>query len=394
MFMSSLDKSFLVLITFVLATCQPGTATVTPSTATATFPTDTPVPPTQVPTETATLVPTIPPSTVELEGAELPAGFSMIKFVDLPRSTALAFDSIGRMYVTTLDGRVYVLNDENNDGRTDSQEVYSSGYNQPLGVAVHEPTGEVYVSQRGGIVIARDTDGDGIADEKENFVTGLPVDDHQNDNLVFGPDGFLYMGLGSTCDACEDPDPRSASILRFDVQTDESEIFATGLRNPYDLAFRPETGELFATNNGRDDLGLEAPYEELNHIVQGGDYGYPDCWNEQDALGCEDTISAVAFFEAHSSANGLDFSGGERFPAEYHGNAFVSIFGSGLKDVQTGIQRVALIPEGETYTGETSWFVRFPEGTSPLPLQFGPDGALYVGEFRTGAIYRISYGLP
>jgi putative membrane-bound dehydrogenase-like protein len=385
-------------MTCALAACQPGT--ITPAPVTATVSTDPPLPPTstetptEVPTETATLVPTAPPSTVELEGAELPEGFSLIKFADLPNTTAIAFGPQGRMYATSLDGRVYVLTDEDNDGRADSQEVYSSGYNQPLGVAIHEATGDVYVSQRTGIIIARDTNADGIADIKENFVTGLPVDDHQNDNLEFGPDGWLYMGLGSTCDACQDPDPRSASILRFDTESGESEIFATGLRNPYDIAFHPETGDLFATDNGRDDLGLEQPFEELNHIIQDGDYGYPDCWNEQDLAGCEHTIPAVAFFEAHSSANGVDIYNGERFPAEYRGDVFVSIFGSGLKDVQTGIQRVVLTPAGVTYEGETSWFVRFPDGTSPLPLKFGPDGALYVGEFRGDAIYRISYGLP
>ena len=94
------------------------------------------------------------------------------------------------------------------------------------------------------------------------------------------------MGVGSTCNDCEDLDRRSAGILRFNIDTGESEIYSTGLRNPFDIAFHPERGELFATDNGRDDLGMNAPFEELNHIIQGGDYGYPDCWNEQDVSGC------------------------------------------------------------------------------------------------------------
>ena len=56
-----------------------------------------------------------------------------------------------------------------------------------------------------------------------------------------------------------------------------------------------------------------APFEELNHIIQRGDYGYPDCWNEKDVPCCENTIPAVALFEAHSSADGLDFYNGEHF---------------------------------------------------------------------------------
>lgn len=92
---------------------------------------------------------------------------------------------------------------------------------------------------------------------------------------------------------------------------------------------------------------------------------------------------------------GVEIYGGQSFPAEYGGNAFVTIFGSWLKpNVQTGIQRVEFIPDGNSYDGETSWFVLFPEGVMPLPLVFGPDGALYVGDYVNDAIYRISYGLP
>jgi putative membrane-bound dehydrogenase-like protein len=332
---------------------------------------------------------------VELDGADVPPGFSLIKFADLYRPTGFAFDEQGRMYVTSQDGNVYLLRDEDQDGRSDSRSTFATGYYFPLGVAPHSPSGNVYVSYQGAITALRDEDGDGRADTESLFVDDLPYDNHQNDNLEFGPDGWLYIGVGSTCDACDDPDPRSASILRFNIETGEGEIFATGMRNPFDLAFRPATGDLFATDNGRDDLGMEAPFEELNHIVQGGDYGYPHCWNEQDQPGCEDTIPPIALFEAHSSANGVEIYDGEAFPADYHGNAFVTIFGSWLKpNVQTGIQRVTLTPDGDSYTTETGWFVRFPAGVMPLPLLFGPDGALYVGDYVNDAIYRISYGLP
>ncbi len=386
---------FVILIGFTLAACQPATSTVTLSAPTRlSTATETPLPqPTAV--ETRTPIPTIPASTVELQGAEVPPGFSLIKFADLYRPTAFAFDPDGRMYVASQDGNVYLLRDEDKDGRADGRSTFATGYYFPLGVAFHVPSGEVYVSYQGAITVLRDTDGDDRADQERSLVDDLPFDLHQNDNLKFGPDGWLYVGVGSTCDACDDPDPRSAAILRFNVDTGESGIYATGMRNPFDLAFQPETGDLFATDNGRDQLGLEDPFEELNHIIRGGDYGYPDCWNEQDAPGCENTVPAVAFFEAHSSANGLDFYNGENFPADYRGDAFVSIFGSWLKpNVQTGIQRVVLTPNEDTYTGETSWFLRFPAGVMPLPLLFGPDDALYVGDYVNDAIYRISYGAP
>jgi glucose/arabinose dehydrogenase len=154
--MTKILKGLFVLMTCALAACQPGT--ITPAPVTATVSTDPPLPPTstetptEVPTETATLVPTAPPSTVELEGAELPDGFSLIKFADVPSATAIAFDSSGKdvRHITVI-GRVYILEDVDHDGRADSVEIYSSGYSQPLGVAVHASTGDVYVSRAGPV---------------------------------------------------------------------------------------------------------------------------------------------------------------------------------------------------------------------------------------------------
>jgi glucose/arabinose dehydrogenase len=388
-------RRFVILVVFMLTGCQPAASTVTPPSPTSTSSSTEASIPQPIATQTLTPLPTVPASTVELEGAEVPQGFSLIKFADLYHPMAFTFDAQGRMYATSQDGNVYILSDEDQDGRADSCLTFATGFYFPLGVAIHNPTGDVYVSHQGRITVLRDIDHDDRADVQEIFADNIPFGIHQNDNLKFGPDGWLYIGVGSACKACYDTNPRSATILRFNIETGEDEIYAKGLRNPFDLAFHPVTGDLFATDNGRDDLGMEAPFEELNHIIQGGDYGYPDCWNKQDNPGCEKTISAVAFFEAHSSADGLDFYNGDKFPEEYRGNAFVSIFGSWLKpNVQTGVQRVVLTPQGDTYTGIPSWFMRFPKGVMPVPLLFGPDDALYVGDYVNDAIYRISYGLP
>ena len=328
---------------------------------------------------------------IELAGATVPPGFSFIKFADLYRPTSLSFDNAGQLYATSFDGTVHILSDEDGDGRSDSDTVFANGFSTALGITLRPGSSDVYVSSNGQITLLRDENGDDRADVRELVVSGLPTGLHQNDNLKFGADGWLYMGLGSTCDACVEADSRSASLMRFNVDTGESEIIATGLRNPYDLAFHPATGDLFATDNGRDDLGLDSPFEELNHIIVGGDYGWPGCWNEREGSDCTGTQTAVAFFEPHSSANGLDFYSGTQFPADYQNNAFVAIFGTFLTDgVQTGIARVQLTPDGSSYQSTVSWFAQWPNGR-PLPLIVGPDGALYVGDYINDAIYRISY---
>lgn len=378
-------------------------------------PTDTPSLPTATPTATETplptataeptVTPTVPASAViEGVGAQLPEGFSLIRFADFTRPTSLTFGPDGRLWAAAADGSIHVLTDSDGDGRSDADLVTAFGFDTPLGLAV-APDGtayvssikrgvdEPYVSDTGQIVRLQDTDGDLVADVIEPVVSGLPHGRHQNNNLRFGPDGRLYVGIGSTCDVCDEPDPRSATIMAFDLATGEGEIIATGLRNPFDLIFDPASGALFATDNGRDDLGPEAPLEELNHIVAGGDYGWPACWNDGLGSGCAGTTTAVAFFEARSSTNSLAFYTGDRFPAAYRGDLFAAVWGSYEADVTRGIWRVALQPSGDTYVAETAWFLEWP-GAWLLGLTEGPDGALYFGDYINGGIWRISYGLP
>ena len=71
---------------------------------------------------TPTIEPTIPASINELPGAELPPGFSLIKFAMVPRPTAFAFDAAGRMYVTSQDEHIYLVTDANHDGRITPEE--------------------------------------------------------------------------------------------------------------------------------------------------------------------------------------------------------------------------------------------------------------------------------
>lgn len=368
------------------------TATPQPTPTPAASPTATPVP-TETPTPTAT--PTVPARVlIEVPGVTLPPGFSLLKFADFPQPTSLTFDRDGHLLASSFNGTIHALTDSDGDGRSDADVQVSWGFDSPLGLAVDPRNGDLYVSSRGKISILRDTNGDLVADEAVNFISGLPNDRHQNDNLKIGPDGWLYMGIGSTCDVCQEVDPRSATIMRFNVDTGSAEIYATGLRNPYDLAFEPTTGALFSTDNGRDDLGLDEPGEELNHIIPGGDYGFPDCWGASQGPGCAGTIPAVALFQAHSSVNSLVFYTGDRFPLEYRGNAFTAVFGSWINgNVERGIWRVQLTPSGDTFTSQQEWFARWPNGWL-LGMIVGPDGALYVGDYINGGIYRLSYGLP
>ena len=196
----------------------------------------------------------------------------------------------------------------------------------------------------------------------------------------------MYVGVGSTCNACVESDPRSASIMRFRANGNNGEVYAHGLRNPYGLAIRPATGRLYATDNGRDDFGDSVP-DELNLIQQGGRYGWPNCWGRNGGSNCAGTNPPVALFEPHSSADGLTFYRGTSFPAAYRADAFVAEWGDSVNNLGTGqiVKRVHF--QGSRVTVST-----FATGFShPLAVAIGPSGALLVSDYGTGTIWRIAW---
>ncbi len=348
--------------------------------------------PTLTPALSPTPVPTIPTNTL-VERGELPPGFSLTTYAEVFGPTSLAFGPDGRLYVASTNAVVYALADRDGDGRAEERVTFASGVEIPLGIAWVENA--LYISYKGNVRAVEDTNGDGVSDRKTQILTGLPADGlHQNDGLAPGPDGYLYLGMGSTCDACAEHNRLNGSVLRFKPDGSELSVFASGFRNPYDVAFNT-AGDLFATDNGRDKLGDDLPLEELNFVGSGLNYGWPACWEGNAGSTCAEVARAAATFTAHSSADGLTFYNGQNFPAEYQDNAFVAIFGSYiLPEIERGVARVRLTKVGETYVGESEPFLKLGTSGRPLDVTVGPDGGLYVGDYERGAIYRIVWGGP
>lgn len=191
--------------------------------------------------------------------------------------------------------------------------------------------GVLYVSSRGEITRITDEDGDGEPDSFKTIVNDTPVPGkHQNNGLATGPDGKLYVPIGPSCDAC-------------------GEVYARGLRSVYQLAFHPEDGNLWAADNGRDDQGYAVP-EELNLVVEGGAYAYPDCWGTNGGRWCEGTIPLVAELPLRSSANGLVFYTGNQSPSGYTNNISITLWGAGDGSAGKYVVRIVLTKVEDRYT--------------------------------------------
>ena len=324
-----------------------------------------------------------------------PAGFTISLLLDtndLGLPVALAFGPDERLYISMSNNAI--LTHSGLPG-AEAPVAFAQGLD-PLGV--DEPRGvafigdAVYASVRQKVIRLRDTSGTGVADESVEILTGLPERAelfHRNNGIEAGPDGQLYLTVGSTSNRGEVPDTDlSGTILRLAPDGSRVEVVARGLRNPFDLAFAPD-GELFCTDNAPDTpvrTADDAP-DELNHVIEGRNYGHPMYWEE---LPEDSSIEGpVAALPAHAAAAGITFFTGTQ-AGEFEGDALIATWGPGLgrSSYTHNVLRVRLEPRGDTYVGEVHPFVTGLD--RPTDVVIAPDGAVLVSDHVGRKIYRVS----
>lgn len=336
----------------------------------------------------------------------VPAGFAVNLFatgLDGPRF--IRFGPDGALYVAERGaGRIVTLRDGDGDGTAETRGIFAGGLDRPHSVVFFR--GDWYVGVPSGVLRLTDGDGDGVAEQRTVLIGNYPTGGHSTRTVEFLPDGRMAVSVGSSCNVCIEDDPRRAAVLVYDGADAKGErIFARGLRNAVGLAVHPASGELWATNNGRDLLGDDLPPEAVYIVRDGLDYGWPRCHNgtlvDPDfgtPGACRDVPRPVVDMQAHSAPLGLVFYTGTAFPPEYRGDLFIAFHGSWNRSVPTGYKVVRLPLDGSRPRGPvedfaTGWLDAAGRTASgrPVGLAVGPDGALYVSDDKAGMIYRISY---
>jgi glucose/arabinose dehydrogenase len=336
----------------------------------------------------------------------VPEGFEFGIWADgLPGARFLRFTETGDLLLSQpRQGRVWLLEaDGDGDGRSDGRRVLLDGLDRPHGLDLHD--GWLYVGNSGAVVrVAFDAAARATSGEVETVVPDLPAGgNHWTRTVRFGPDGLLYVTIGSDCNVCIEKDPRRAAMLRYRADGSGQEIFAAGLRNSVGFDWRPGTNELYATDNGRDLLGDDFPPCELNRVVEGGFYGWPIAngdkvpdpdFGDGQQERIERSIAPVHGFRAHNAPLGMTFVRGTALPAAYHGAAIVALHGSWNRTRKDGYKVVSLHWEpGGIEERDLVWGFE-KHGTvigRPVDVAEGPDGALYVSDDYAGAVYRLAW---
>jgi glucose/arabinose dehydrogenase len=300
------------------------------------------------------------------QAIRVPPGYRVEVYAGgLERPTALAFGPGNRLYATQETGQVVRV-----DRGSSRPKVLLRGFRSPLGLTWFR--GTLVVSAQGTLWRVR-------GGQRAPIVKNLPFGLHQQDNVV-GYRGRLYFGSGSTCNACAERSRLSAAVLSVGLDGRGLRVESSGLRNPFGLAVDPRTRRLYASVNGRDDLGRREPAEAVVEIRRGRRFGWPACWpsfaRKQLRGRCGGVTKPLAYLQPHSSADGMAF---------WNGDLYVAEWGEYLRRTAgRKVSRVRLRP------GAPAQVTTFATGFDhPLAVIVGPDGALLVADHGRGVIYRI-----
>jgi len=270
----------------------------------------------------------------------------------------------------------------------------AAGLQLPHGLAFRD--GDLYVAETGRVLRFRYDARTRVADAPVNVVSGLPAGAHHwTRAIAFGPDGRLYVAIGSSCDVCREADARRATIMSYAADGSDARVVATGLRNPVGLAFHPVTGVLWTTVNERDWRAGGAPPDFVTAVPAGAAFGWPDCY----ALGgafradpelpeprpCRGLTAPTLELPPHSAPLGMAF---------HRGSLFVALHGSRAELPAAGyrVLRVRIDARGRARADDfaTGWRDGARVWGRPVDVAVGSDGALYVSDDHGGRVVRIS----
>lgn len=352
-----------------------------------------------------------PPSATRIAmQLRVPPGLAVHAYsTDVPLARVITFTSAGDLVVSrTRQGIVSLVErDRNGDGLADGHRVLLEEMDGPHGLALHE--GFLYVAERTAVGRVRFDEAVGrLAGPYAHILTGLTTDGfHQTKTIAFGPDGWLYLSQGSSCNVCIEKDGRRATIMRLRPNGSAAEIVATGLRNSVGFDWAPWDGALYATENGRDLLGDDFPPDELNRIEPGQFYGWPhfngDNIPDPDiGAGHDPTAAAptspVHEFRPHNAPLGIHFLRAAQLPPGLERTALVALHGSWNRRTPDGYKVVALRWQPDGSILESDFLTGFlgPDGIIGRPawVTEGPDGAVYVSDDYAGVVYRVISATP
>jgi glucose/arabinose dehydrogenase len=311
---------------------------------------------------------------------------------------------------TPSANRITLLRDTDKDGVAETHHVLLQNLNSPFGMVLIDH--ELYVANTDAILRFPYLDGQTRITAPAEKIADLPageINHHWTKNIIASSDEtVLYATVGSNSNAAEnglDVEQQRAAILKIDLSTRQSRIFASGLRNPNGMAWEPKTGALWTVVNERDELGSDLVPDYLTSVQDGHFYGWPfSYWGQHVDKRVEPqnpelvkraTVPDYALGN-HVAPLGLVFAHGSLLPEGFRDGAFVGEHGSWNREPLSGYKVVFVPFEGGKPKGQPidvlTGFVNKDEEARGRPVGIAIDraGALLVADDVGNTIWRIT----
>jgi len=308
--------------------------------------------------------------------------------------------------------RITLLRDADGDGKPELRTVFLDHLSAPFGVAL--VGNDLYVANTDAIVRYPYTPGQTHITAPGTVLTELPggpIDHHWTKSLVASPDGTkLYVGIGSNSNITEngiEAEHERARIWEVDRATGAHRPYATGLRNPNGLTFNPETGQLWAVINERDELGPDLVPDYMTSVRDGAFYGWPySYWGQHVDPRVKpqrpDLVAKAILpdysLSSHVAPLGMAFYTATALPARFRGGAFVGEHGSWDRGHLNGYKVVYVPFAGGRPSGKpvdiVTGFIN-QDGKArgrPVGLAVDKTGALLIADDVGNVVWRVTAG--
>ncbi len=303
--------------------------------------------------------------------------------------------------------RISLLRDADEDGVAEQRHILLDDLTSPFGMALVGDA--LYVADTDALMRFPYSGGDTRITDPGERITALPAagtNRHWTKGLVAGPDGALYIAVGSDSDHAENGLPAEEGRAMIHVLAPGGTLrpFATGLRNPVGMDFEPTTGTLWTAVNERDELGGDLVPDYMTSVKEGGFYGWP--WSYYGAnidprvtpprpdMVAQALVPDYAL-GAHTASLGLTFATGARLGPQFTDGAFIGQHGSWNRKPRSGY-RVIFVPfaegkpAGEPIEILTGFLVNDRAKGRPAGVGIARDGALLVADDVGNTIWRVS----
>ena len=305
--------------------------------------------------------------------------------------------------------RITLLRDADGDGVAELKTPFLTGLYSPFGMAL---VGNVlYVANANALVAFPYAQGATRIDAPPRKVADLPAgrNHHWTKSLVASRDGKrLYVGVGSNSNVAEhgmDEEQNRAAILEIDPATGATRLFASGLRNPVGMDWNPASGALWAAVNERDEIGSDLVPDYMTSVRPGGFYGWP--WSyygqvvDERVKPTRPDMVAKALkpdyaLGPHTASLGFTFSEGARLGPLFASGAFIGQHGSWNRKPRSGYKVVFVPFSGATPAGRPvdvlTGFLSADDKAlgRPVGVEIARDGALLVADDVGNVIWRVS----